>query len=136
MAIEGEKKRLSDVVVSWGAKSKFKANWNTLRKAINGFLSNDAKLNEDKLLGPFFVSPSSLTDAHFGAAFKNKVLLYLYEDACKTKHSKVFADDLNSYSAVCEAFDERGTGIFIDGFKTHYSEGAVMPSEDNASPEE
>lgn len=136
VAIEGEKKRLSDVVVSWGAKSKFKANWNTLRKAINDFLSNDAKLNEDKLLGPFFVSPSSLTDAHFGAAFKNKVLLYLYEDACKAKHSKVFADDLNSYSAVCEAFDERGTGIFIDGFKTHYSEGAVMPSEDNASPEE
>lgn len=136
VAIEDEKKRLSDVVVSWGAESKFKANWNALRKAINGFLSNDAKLNEDKLLGPFFVDPSSLTDARFGAAFKNKVLLYLYEDACKTKHSKVFAGDLSSYSAVCEAFDERGTDIFIDGFKTHYKEESITPSEDNASPEE
>lgn len=136
VTIDDEKKRLSNVVVSWGAESKFKANWNALRKAINGFLSNDVKLNEDKLLGPFFVAPSSLTDARFGAAFKNKVLLYLYEDACKTKHSKVFAGDLNSYSAVCEAFDERGTGIFVDGFKTHYKEGTIPPSKDNASPEE
>lgn len=134
--IEDEKKRLSDVAVSWGAESQFKANWNALRKAINGFLSNDVKLNEDKLLGPFFVSPSSLTDAHFGAAFKDKVLLYLYEDACKTKHSKVFTDDLNSYSAVCEAFDERGTDIFVDRFKAYYKEGTITPSEDDASPEE
>lgn len=136
VTIDDEKKRLSNIVVSWGAESKFKANWNALRKAINGFLSNDAKLNEDKLLGPFFVGPSSLTDARFGTAFKNKVLLYLYEDACKTKHSKVFAGDLNSYSAVCEAFDERGTDIFVDGFKTHYKEGTIPPSKDNASPEE
>lgn len=136
VSIEDEKKRLSDVVISWGAESKFRANWNVLRKAINSFLSNDVKLNEDKLLGPFFVNPSSLTDARFGAAFKDKVLLYLYEDACKAKHSKVFTGDLNSYSAVCEAFDERGTDIFVNGFKAHYKEGAIMFSEDNASPEE
>ena len=136
VSIADEKRRLSDVSVSWGKEGTHKANWNTLRKAINGFLSNDVKLNEDKLLGPFFVTPSSLTDERFGAAFKDKVLLYLYEDACKTKHSKVFAGDLNTYSAVCEAFDERGTGIFVDGFKSHYKEGASVASEDNASPEE
>lgn len=136
VSIADEKRRLSNVSVSWGKEGTHKANWNALRKAINGFLSNDVKLNEDKLLGPFFVSPSSLTDKRFGAAFKDKVLLYLYEDACKTKHSKVFAGDLNTYSAVCEAFDERGTGIFVDGFKSHYKEGVSVASEDNASPEE
>ncbi len=136
MPIEDKEGRLSDVVVSWGVENKFKANWNALRKAINDFLSNDVKLNEDKLLGPFFVGPSSLTAARFGTAFKDKVLLYLFEDACKTKHSKVFADDLNSYSAVCEAFDERGIDIFVDGFKAYYKEGTIASSEDNVSSEE
>ena len=136
VSIEGEEKRLSDVTVSWGTENTFKANWNNLRKAINGFLSNYVKLNEDKLLGPFFVGPTSLTDRRFGAAFKDKVLLYLYEDVCKTKHAKVFASDLNSYSAVCEAFDERGTDIFVDGFKSHYEEGVIAASKDNASLEE
>ena len=135
VTIEDEEKRLSDVVVSWGTENAFKTNWNALRKAINGFLSNDVKLNEDKLLGPFFVSPSSLTDALFGAAFKDKVLLYLYEDACKTKHPKVFASDLNTYTAVCKAFDERGTDIFVDGFKSYYKGRAIAVSEDNASLE-
>ena len=136
VTIEDEEKRLSDVVVSWGTENAFKTNWNALRKAINGFLSNDVKLNEDKLLGPFFVSPSSLTDARFGAAFKDKVLLYLYEDACKTKHPKVFASDLNTYTAVCKAFDERGTDIFVDGFKSYYKGRAIAVSERNASLEE
>lgn len=136
VAIKDEKKRLSDATVSWGKDGAHKANWNTLRKAINGFLSNDVKLNEDKLLGPFFVAPVSLADERFGAAFKDKVLLYLYEDACKTKHSKVFASDLSTYSAVCEAFDERGTNIFVDSFKSHYKEEVVVISEDNVSSEE
>ncbi|RDB57293.1 AAA family ATPase [Senegalimassilia anaerobia] len=136
VTIEDEEKRLSDVVVSWGTEKAFKTNWNVLRKAINDFLSNDVKLNEDKLLGPFFVSPSSLADARFGAAFKDKVLLYLYEDACKTKHPKVFASDLNTYTAVCEAFDERGTDIFVDGFKSYYKGRAIAVSKDNASLEE
>lgn len=136
VTIEDEEKRLSDVVVSWGTEKVFKTNWNVLRKAINDFLSNDVKLNEDKLLGPFFVSPSSLADARFGAAFKDKVLLYLYEDACKTKHPKVFASDLNTYTAVCEAFDERGIDIFVDGFKSYCKGRAIAVSEDNASLEE
>lgn len=131
-----EEKRLNEIVVSWGKDGAHRANWNNLRRAINGFLSDAAQVNEDKLLGPFFMNPTSLTNERFGDAFKYKVLLYLYEDACKTKRSKVFASDLKTYSDVCSAFDERGLNIFADGFKNHYQEEASATSQDDASTEE
>ena len=73
--------------------------WNNLRRAINEFMASDGpKINEDKLLGPFFISPTALTSERFASTFKDKVLLYLYEDAGKTKHSKLFKKELNTYS--------------------------------------
>lgn len=91
--------------------------WNNLRRAINDFMASDGlRINEDKLLGPFFISPAALTSERFASTFKDKVLLYLYEDAGKTKRSKLFKKELNTYSKVCEAFDEIGEGIFGEGF--------------------
>ncbi len=136
VTVGDEKKQLNEVVVSWGKDGAHRANWNTLRKAINNFLSNDVKVNEDKLLGPFFVGPASLTEARFAGAFKDKVLLYLYEDACKTKHSKVFAEDLHTYSALCTAFDQRGVGIFADRFRAYYTETLDASEQDSISAEE
>lgn len=103
--------------------------WNKLRKAINQLLSSDdVKVNEDKLLGPFFINsrkylkPGTTTDElddKFYQLVENKVLMYLYEDAAKTKKSKVFADnvDSNRFSALKKAFEARDLGIFkeIDG---------------------
>ena len=68
--------------------------------------------------------------------FKDKVLLYLFEDACKTKPSKVFASDLSTYSEICEAFDNSGVGIFADGFKNYYKEESNKIAEDSNSQEE
>ena len=53
--------------------------WNGLRKAINDELSTDTyNVNEDKLMGPFFLSEGALKDnTSFKEAFKNKVLMYL-----------------------------------------------------------
>ncbi len=69
--------------------------WNKLRKAINTLLLDNG-VNEDKLLGPFFLSPESLSDELYGdegksrfvAAFEDKVLLYLYEDAGKMRRGE------------------------------------------------
>ena len=91
--------------------------WNNLRHAINEFMAGDyLKINEDKLLGPFFINPAALTPERFADVFKDKVLLYLYEDAGKTKRTKMFKKDLNTYAKLCAAFDEDGTGIFGNGF--------------------
>lgn len=106
--------KLSDIEVPCG---KFTVKWNDLRMAINDFLlSDDIHVNEDKLLGPFFISPESLDPKTFAQVFMDKVLLYLYEDAGKTKRTKLFRSDLKTYSQVCEAFREEGAAIFSTGF--------------------
>lgn len=96
-----------------------KVEWNVLRKSINNKLSS-LKINEDKLLGPYFLSKkivpqeNDIDEETFIAAFKNKVLMYLFDDAAKQKRSAIFADgvDTTKYSAICDAFDEKGVFIF------------------------
>lgn len=122
---------LNKIEVPCGGRSVV---WNNLRHAINDFMaSDDLKINEDKLLGPFFINPNALTPERFADVFKDKVLLYLYEDAGKTKRKKMFKGELNTYAKVCEAFDESGEGIFGNGFDDHivYDDDA-----DDVAPEE
>lgn len=99
-----------------------KVEWNKLRKAINSFLANE-KINEDKQLGPYFISKRLVTPLdsdeidreEFIRVFKNKVIMYLFEDAAKQKRSKLFegcSNGDNRYSAICKEFDEKGIGIF------------------------
>lgn len=106
-----------------GKNKKQRIEWNSLRKAINDFLA-DEKINEDKQLGPYFISRSIVVPADGGAeidsekfcrVFKNKVLMYLFEDAAKQKRQKLFegcAKGQTRYSKICEAFDEQGIDIF------------------------
>lgn len=90
-----------------------KVNWNSLRKAINRKLIN-AKINEDKLLGPYFISEKDLKSAlqnpeDFIKLFKSKVLMYLFEDAAKMK-SDFFSK--RTYSEICKEFDKNGIALF------------------------
>lgn len=85
--------------------------WDRLRRAINDLMA-DNKINEDKLLGPFFVSPDALNDERFVDVFKDKVLLYLYEDAGKMKRKGLFTDETATYSELCKQFEEDGVGVF------------------------
>ncbi len=96
----------------------YRVNWNELRKAINDTLSSrDYKINEDKLMGPFFVSKTVLDDSvNFSEVFKSKVIMYLFEDAAKQRRSMLFdgcdEDTKTKYSSICEDFDARGIDIF------------------------
>lgn len=107
--------------------------WNVLRKAINEKLAKEYKVNEDKLMGPFFLSKKALktvsdTDdtiadtGRFMETFKNKVIMYLYEDAAKQHKHKLFSgcEDTTKYSAVCESFDRIGMQIFGEDFEEAY----------------
>lgn len=105
--------------------------WNRLRKAINERLSVDFHVNEDKLIGPFFLSQSviasdesgKITDPQrFIAAFKSKVIMYLFEDAAKQIRGKLFSGcDSSRYSAICDAFDSMGIEIFGADFVELYN---------------
>lgn len=105
-------------------------NWNQLRKAINITLSDEFGINEDKLLGPYFLSQQifafgddgrMISPERFIAAFKSKVLMYLFEDAAKAVRQRLF-DGCNSsrYSSVCAAFDEKGIAVFGAAFVERY----------------
>ena len=105
--------------------------WNILRRAINAKMSSDQfKINEDKLMGPFFLSKKVLASDENGMiidtkkfvdAFKSKVIMYLYEDAVKQgKHRFFDGCDNSKYSSVCDAFNEIGMGIFGPNFKENF----------------
>lgn len=116
---ENQIKNPTEFEVGSGVNAR-KVTWNDLRKAINAELSSsEYNLNEDKLMGPFFISQKviSSTSEEFISVFKNKVLMYLYDDAVKSKRITFFAKDHENpkavrYSEVCKAFDEDGIFIF------------------------
>lgn len=96
--------------------------WNRLRMAINDYLAGKG-INEDKQLGPYFLArnivvPESGTETdseRFCTAFKNKVIMYLFEDAARRKRQDLFKgcfDGYSRYSEICREFDEKGIGIF------------------------
>lgn len=92
-----------------------KYNWDVYRRAINDRLS---KLNipEDKLLGPYFLSKNILSNgnkSYIADALKNKVLMYLYEDAGRAFRGRLFREGTyNTYSQLCAEFDKDPLSIF------------------------
>ena len=115
-------KLLQGKYVVLGSTKRQRVEWNKLRKAINHFLAN-RKINEDKQLGPYFVargiavpeSGDEIDRDSFIDTFKNKVIMYLFEDAAKQKRMALFegcADSGNSYSEICRKFEDEGINIF------------------------
>ena len=99
-----------------------KVEWNKLRKAINNFLAKE-KINEDKQLGPYFISRSivvpndseEIDRDRFINTFKNKVIMYLFEDAAKQKRPRLFEgcfQNSSRYSEICREFEAKGVGVF------------------------
>ena len=106
--------------------------WNELRKEINGALLS-FRINEDKLLGPFFAFDQFKDKENFNEddfeeineIFKNKVLMYLFEDAARSKRDKLFKyvkgnNDNIIFSEVCKSFDDEGVGIFCDKIRNKF----------------
>ena len=114
--------------------------WNALRKALNEVLSEDFNVNEDKLMGPFFIkldaykiegSIEKMLDDKFLDVFKNKVLMYLFDDAAKQKRKDFFQGVMNSnrYSVICKEFEEKGLEIFTLNVTNKFKEFNTIPSD-------
>lgn len=124
LGIDENDEDIRDKYVLLGKEANQKVEWNELRKAINNFLAN-CKINEDKQLGPYFLSRSLIAPENgdeinrekFIETFKNKVIMYLFEDAAKQKRASLFAGcgtAHNRYSQICKLFEEKGIEIFND----------------------
>lgn len=72
--------------------------------------SSDIKENEDTTLDNSNVIISVLDEKIFKAAFKSKILMYLFEDAVKSKKTQLF--DSVTYSQLCEDFELEGLKVF------------------------
>ena len=101
-------------------------NWNDLRKAINHELLS-YKINEDKLMGPFFAfnefMNESIDEEIFKDIFKNKIIMYLFEDAARSRRNELFSGVGKTnvtYSQICESFDENGIEIFTESIKNKF----------------
>ena len=111
--------------------------WNVLRKAINNELLT-YKVNEDKLMGPYFISKKNLPESEmidptvFTRIFKNKVIMYLFDDAAKQKRITLFGgcDEKakNQYSKICREFDAKGVYIFCEGISSQFIDN--VPEDD------
>ncbi len=113
-----------------------KVNWNDLRKAINNKLIT-LGINEDKLLGPFFLSKTVLDSAFnkemdFVKLFESKVLMYLFEDAAKMKAKQLFnvVEKQFIYSEVCKKFEEIGVKVFKFNDEDVVEEHDISSKED------
>lgn len=133
----GEDKIAGKTVVLGKGEHKRNVEWNALRKEINQVLLNDCKVNEDKLMGPFFIAMKNLPEGNeidaesFTRIFKNKVIMYLFDDAAKQKRPTLFdgCDIKNLYSAICEEFDEKGVDIFSESVRSAFPVSADEDEE-------
>lgn len=107
--------------------------WNALRKAINNELLT-YRVNEDKLMGPYFIARKNLPEddvidaAAFTRVFKNKVIMYLFDDAAKQKRAALFGgceeSAKNQYSKICREFDTKGVFIFCEAVSSRFIDKA------------
>ncbi|MBE6498054.1 MAG: hypothetical protein E7Z81_07220 [Methanobrevibacter sp.] len=120
-AINNDENLIKDTYVNL---NNTKVNWNDLRKAINDELLS-YKINEDKCIGPFFAfneyhNKEIPTDI-FKDTFKSKIIMYLFEDAARSKRNDMFSGaktkNYVTYSEICDKFDEIGIEIFADDIK-------------------
>ena len=124
IGIDEEEDKVTEYVIPIGLGENRKyVYWNELRKRINSILSQEEnRINEDKLLGPFFISKSVLENAlrdeeaedNFVKSFESKVIMYLFEDVMKMRPEKIFpgCKERKLFSKICEAFETDGEKIF------------------------
>ena len=105
--------------------------WNDLRKQINEELLS-YKINEDKLLGPFFAFNEHMNEKidldDFKDIFSNKIIMYLFEDAARSRRNELFRGACNikdtnyiTYSEIRELINEdKIIEIFSDNIQDKF----------------
>ncbi|WDV44051.1 AAA family ATPase [Clostridiaceae bacterium M8S5] len=86
--------------------------WDGLRGKINNrLIENDLNINEDKLIGPFFITDKDMDSYKTDEIFKSKLLMYLFEDVLRHRRGKFFKPELKTFSAIIDAYDA-GKNVF------------------------
>ena len=130
VGIDAGSELIKDKIISLKPFGNIK--WNLLRTRINERLTQaDLNVNEDKLIGPFFISDNELSSNNIDDIFKYKLILYLYEDVLKHRKGKFFSTQYNTISKILEAYD-KGENIFEFNIKVETSNTSTAEGTQNS----
>lgn len=108
--------------------------WNDFRKIINKVLSNE-NVSEDRLLAPFFIKENNFQVKEDNIyeldieVFKNKILMYLFDDVLRHKKKTILFDDsIINFSQLIEAC-EGGKVIFKSGVIQELDEKRILKED-------
>ena len=75
--------------------------WTEFAKSINELLLQTGIVSEDKLIGPYFLSPVELANEHIEELIIEKVLVYIWEDVLRhDDRSIIFEETILSFAEV------------------------------------
>lgn len=119
-------------ICAWGIT------WGTFARAINQKiteLGENNLSNEDNRLGAYFVREADLNDAE---RFGEKILMYLWNDAFKFDHDKVFKAEYRTLDELIAGFVRVGFAVFSDDivFETIAEETDDIVETDNPTAEQ
>ena len=105
-------------------KENVNISWNALRKAINSVLE-EAGIEEDRRLGPFFLSEADLASK---GAFYGKLLVYLWDDVLRHRNRSILFASNNLSTIRSQGSNSNSvaaflSAVFIDGFEDKYNQG-------------
>jgi hypothetical protein len=106
-------------------------NWNALRTRINNILIDNCKINEDKLLGPFFISKSMLDDIK---ANKNEMdrVLAIDEASRSDEDNNILVETHKKETSFMKAFEGKVIMyLFEDVMKMRAEKIFVRYAQDN-----
>lgn len=114
--------------ITWGTFAR------TINKKITELGENNLS-NEDNRLGAYFVREADLNNAE---RFGEKVLMYLWNDAFKFDHDKVFKAEYRTLDELITGFTRVGFAVFSDDivFETIAEETGDIVETDNPTVEQ
>jgi len=119
---------IAERVVRFAGKS---LDWDLFRSALNRRLKS-LQVNEDRLIGPYFLTRDQLRDP---AEVLTKLLLYLWDDVLRFRQQEVFASD--SFAGVTTNWRDGEGNPFIDGIVDLDAATSVADAPvDQVDPEE
>ncbi|MFC5773226.1 AAA family ATPase [Ectobacillus antri] len=89
----------------------YKITWRDFATTVNGHLASALGVNEDKLIGPYFLKKEELADTN---KIASKLLIYLWDDVVRHQREELFKQEYNTFSSVSEDFATGQKRIFVE----------------------
>lgn len=104
--------------------------WRLILGAINRKLKK-LGVNEDRLIGPYFISPEEINNPN---SLSSKLLIYLWDDVVRYKREEFFMQEIRTYSDLVSSFvsgsDVMGIQQDLKELKEWEQESAITEDEE------